>query len=300
MVLLGIGGLFLVNQVNAQATGISISPLTFELTVNPGDVLVNKLKVYNPTDNTVAIKMEVEDFIAYGELGEVRIESEETKTYSLKRWVRTDPETFTLGPKEQKFVDFIITVPENAEPGGHYGSVLATTAGVIGPGITGTAVAQKVGSLVLLTLSGEVQESLRVKEFSAPKFSEYGPIPFIIRFENAGTVHVRPMGFVTIADWRGKKVDDIEFPQKNVIPGAVRKVEASWDKKWLVGRYTATLVGSYGTENIPLSPSVITFWVFPWKIGLGIFLGLLLVVLFFTLTRRRWRMAMRALFRGEK
>ena len=298
-----IGGLILAEGIFAQEqgrVGITISPLTFELTANPGDVLVNKLKVYNPTNTTITIRMEVEDFTVTGELGQVVVEPFETETYSLKRWTTTQPETFSLGPKEQKFVEFRISIPENAEPGGHYGSILASTAGVIGSEITGTAIAQKVGSLALLTVSGEVVEALKIKEFTAPSFLEYGPVLFNIRFENTGTVHVRSRGFVTISDWRGKKVVDVEFPQKNVIPGAIRKVDASWDKKWLIGRYTATLVGSYGIGNLPINPQVIVFWIFPWKVALGIFLALTLLITYFVKTRKRWRMALRILIKGEK
>jgi hypothetical protein len=156
-----------------------------------------------------------------------------------------------------------------------------------------------VGALLLLTISGPVQENLTVKEFSAPSFLEYGPVPFLIRFENIGTVHVRPRGFVTITNWWGKKVADVEFPQLNVIPSAVRKVETTWNTKWLFGKYTATLVGSYGIANLPFNPPVLTFWIFPWKIALGIFSIILLVLIFFFLTRRRWKLAMKVLFKGE-
>lgn len=295
----GVVGLILANNVFAQAKGIGISPLTFELTANPGDTLTNILKVYNPTDSIMAIKMEVEDFTVRGELGQVIIEPAETETYSLARWITTEPLEFTLGPREQKFVDFTINVPENAEPGGKYGSVLASTAGIIGEEITGAVVAQKVGALVLLTVSGEVEEELIVKEFSCPSFLEYGPVKFTIRFENTGTVHLRPRGFVVITDWRGKKVADVAFPQNNVIPGGIRKIETSWDKKWLVGRYTAMLVGGYGIANTPFNPPVLTFWVFPWKIALAIFLGILVVLIFFYKTRKRWKMALKILLKGE-
>ena len=294
-------GLILISTAFAQKgeVGINISPLTFELTANPGDVLTNKLKVYNPTESVIGIKMEVEDFAVTGEAGQVVIEPAETETYSLAKWITTEPLEFTLGPREQKFVDFTLEVPENAEPGGHYGSVLASTVGAIGEEIIGTTIAQKVGALVLLTVAGEVKESLVVKEFSAPSFLEYGPVPFIIRFENTGTVHVRPRGFVVITDWRDKKVADVEFPQLNVIPGAVRKIETSWQNKWLLGKYTAMLVGGYGTTNTPFNPPVLTFWVFPWKMALGIFFVLLLILVFFYKTRRRWQMAFRILLKGE-
>lgn len=296
-----IGGLILFNRIYAQARiGISISPLTFELTANPGDTLINKLKVYNPTDSIISIKIEVEDFKPVGETGQVIVTPEEEIIYSLKRWVKTEPAEFTLEPKEQKFVDFEISVPENAEPGGKYGSVLASTTGVIGETPVGLAIGQKVGALLLLTISGEVREDLTIKEFIAPSFLEYGPVPFTIRFENKGTVHLRPRGFVTITNWWGKKVADVEFPQQNVIPGAVRKVETKWDNKWLFGKYTAMLVGSYGTANLPFNPPVLTFWVFPWKIISGIFLALLLIFAFFYKTRRRWQLALRILIKGEQ
>lgn len=293
-------GLVLANLVFAQGFGVSISPLTFELTANPSDILENKIKIYNPTDSIVSIRMEVEDFKPVGETGQVIVAPEEEITYSLKRWVKIEPTEFTLEPREQRFVDFIIEVPENAEPGGKYGSVLASTTGVMGGEITGAAIAQKVGALLLLTVSGEVKEELMTKEFLAPSFLEYGPVPFIIRLENKGTVHVRPRGFVTITNWWGKKVADVEFPQLNVIPGSVRKIETTWQNKWLFGKYTAMLVGSYGTSNLPFNPPVLTFWAFPWKIASGIFLTLILIFAFFYKTRRRWQLALRILIKGEK
>ena len=292
-------GLILANGVFAQAVGITISPLTFELTANPGDTLSNTIKIYNPTDSAISIKMETEDFHPIGETGQVVVEPEVEMTYSLKRWVKTEPTEFTLEPRESKFVDFEISVPENAEPGGKYGSVLASTTGVIGREITGAAVAQKVGALLLLTVAGEVKEELIIKEFLAPAFLEYGPVPFTIRFENKGTVHLRPRGFVTITNWWGKKVADVEFSQLNVIPGAIRKIETSWQNKWLFGKYTAMLVGSYGTANLPFNPPILTFWAFPWKVALGIIIVLILVFTFFYKTRRRWRLALKILIKGE-
>lgn len=303
VLIIGIGlvGFVLTTQVNAQeTTGISISPVTFELTANPGDVLTNNLKVYNPTDSIIGMKMEVEDFTVVGEMGEVRIKPAETETYSLARWITAEPDEFILEPKEQKFVSFTINIPENAEPGGHYGSILATTKRIISEEISGPSIAQKVGALVLLTVSGETKEELIVKDFSCSSFSEYGPIKFSIRFENTGTVHVRPKGFVTITDWQGKKAADVVFPQNNVIPGAIRKIETSWDKKWLAGRYTATLIGNYGTANIPINPTVVTFWVIPWKISLAVLLALIIIIIFFYKTRRRWGAAVRILVKGEK
>lgn len=297
VILLIIGGVFLAQRAAAQFS-IGITPLSFELTANPGEVIENYFKVFNPSDDTsVQIEMIVQDIAPTGEAGHVIIEPAETETYSLARWVTTDPEEFNLAPKEEKFVKFTINVPENAEPGGHYGVVIAGAKVIAGPGAVGTAVIPRVGSLVLLTVPGEMIEALVVENFTAPRYSEYGPIPFKVRFENTGTVHVRPVALITIVDFFGKKVGEVQLPQNNVLPDAIRAFEVSWEKKWLFGgRYTATLSGTYGGENIPLSPVVITFWAFPWKVGIGIlaFLGFLI------LTRKRWLMAFRVLIKGEK
>jgi len=295
--ILVIGGLILAPNVSAQFS-LGIAPLTFEITANPGDIVENYLKVYNPSpDTSVQIEMVIEDIAPTGEAGHVIVEPAETETYSLARWIETEPKEFSLAPREEKFVKFTINIPENAEPGGHYGTVIAGAKLVAGPRATGAAILPRVGSLVLLTVPGVMREELIVKEFIAPNYSEFGPIPFTIRFENTGTVHVKPTGYITVTNWLGQKVANIEFPSHNVLPRAVRKFETSLPQKWLfAGRYTATLTGNYGLSNVSLTPTVITFWVFPWKFGLGI----LIVIILLILSRKRWVAAFRILIKGEK
>ncbi|MEA3272150.1 MAG: hypothetical protein U9P90_00605 [Patescibacteria group bacterium] len=278
---------------------ITMSPVTFELTADPGDVVSNVIKVSNPSENSIGVRMDAEDFVAVGETGKVAVLEEENETYSLKKWITTYPEYFVLGPGEAKVINFSINVPHNAEPGGHYASVLSVVTADTGPG-SGSAITQKVGALVLLSVSGEVREELIIKEFSAPKFMERGPVPLVIRFENIGSVHVRPIGFVSISNSGGEKIDDIAFPQKNILPGAKRKLEVTWDKKFLFGKYTADLVGSYGNSlnNKPIFASI-EFWVIPWKIMSVIILSGLLIIVFLCRFRNRIYLALRILIKGK-
>ncbi len=296
--ILVIGGLVFGHQALSQGTTIGISPVTFELTGNPGDTIVNQIKIYNPSeDTTIGIVMEVEDITPKGEEGQVSAEPAESETFSLMKWVKVDPVEFVLSPKSQEFVTFTITIPQNAEPGGHYGAVLARTKMATGPGFTGAAISQRVGSVILLSVAGQVKEELEVNDFSAPYYSEYGPVNFSVKFENKGTVHVKPKGYITVTDWLGRKVADIELPEKKVLPGAVRKIEIPWNTKWLLsGRYTATLHGSYGVSNLSFETVVISFWGFSWKLGLGV----AAVAAFFILTRKRWTAAFKVLLKGEK
>jgi hypothetical protein len=294
----GVGVFSIPFFIFAQGTGLSVSPLTFELTANPGDEISNIVKVFNTGDSLTPVTMEAEDFSPVGEAGQVAISPEESETYSIAKWVRIEPETFMLEPQEFKAVEFRVSVPLNAEPGGHYGSILASiSGGTIAGG--GTAIAQKVGALLLLQVAGEVREQLSINTFEAPQFSEYGPITLASRFENTGTVHLKPRGFILIKDILGREVAQLNLVQKNVLPDSIRKIETVLDKKYLFGRYEAILTAIYGSANEPLS-AVTTFWVIPWKITLGILLALAIIIFYFFKTRKRWKTAIKILFKGEK
>jgi len=299
--IIGVGlvsfGLILINQTNAQAPAIlAISPLTFEITVNPGESISNVVRVSNLSDYPITTKIEAQDFTAAGETGEVVVQEEIAEIYSLAKWIKVEPETFDLESHSQKLINFTISVPSNAEPGGHYGTILASTMAGGAPG--GAMVVQKVGALLLVSVTGAVKESLWLKSFEVPYFSEYGPIQFVSRFENKGTVHLKPRGFISITNWLGKEVASLPLEQNNVLPNSIRAISTTWEKHWLFGQYTATLGAIYGFQNEPLS-GVATFWVIPWRISLGVFLVFVALLIFFYKSRKRWIAALRVLLKGE-
>jgi len=70
-----------------DSRSITISPLTFELTANPGEQIANKIKVINSGPQPIFVKMEVEDFTAVGESGGVVVQDQENDSFSLAKWV---------------------------------------------------------------------------------------------------------------------------------------------------------------------------------------------------------------------
>lgn len=292
------GALLTPRVASAQAGGsnLSISPLTFELTANPGDQISNVVRVFNNGDTPMSVAMEIRDFTAAGERGEVALGTLENQSFSLTHWVKVSPETFVLEPRSFKVVDFNITVPPNAEPGGHYGTILASLTSTAES--TGAALAQKIGSLLLLQVSGEIQEHMGVSSFVAPGFSEYGPVALTARFENTGSVHLKPRGFIVVKNMLGDEVARLDVPQSNVLPNSIRKLSVSVPDRWLWGRYDATLTAIYGTTNEPLSVSV-SFWVFPWKVALGVGFAAIVVLLVLFRSRRRLKLAFKVLVTGD-
>ncbi|MDD5551687.1 MAG: hypothetical protein PHI88_00795, partial [Candidatus Pacebacteria bacterium] len=171
--------------------------------------------------------------------------------------------------------------------------------GVTGPKQSGATINPKIGSLLLVSVSGPIEEDVQVKDFSVPGFISRGPVPLVLRLLNEGTVHEKPTGVITVTDIFGNEVAKVNVPQKNVLPGAVRKVETQLKNQWLWGiRYRATLSGSYGSQNTPLTASV-DFWAFPWQIALPALIVLIIVVWIIARTNKKIKKANQVLKEKE-
>jgi len=135
-----------------------------------------------------------------------------------------------------------------------------------------------VGTLVYLTVEGPVKELALVKKFEAPKFLEFGPVPFTTEILNRSDIHLRPRGTITVYNMLGKKSTQMALEERNIFPGASFVYKNTWDKKYLFGRYKAVLSSSYGTTGQVLL-ATIYFTVFPVKIALAVILAIALIVL---------------------
>lgn len=242
-------------QIKAQAPGgkgLTIIPPKFELFANPGDTVTEKIRVRNESDAPVTYAIVTEDFASSGEEGGVTLEEPGSESgYSLATWLEPDRQDLILQPLEEATLTFNINVPRDAEPGGHYASLLFSSGGTDVPGAAN--VTQRIGSLVLLRVSGNVDENATIETFEAPSYSQSGPISLTLRVLNQGNVHIRPKGTIVITDLFGRKVEELPLNGANVLPGAVRKMTTEWNKDNLLGRYTATLVATYGQQNLPLT-----------------------------------------------
>jgi len=281
-----------------ESTVISLSPPTFELLANPGDSLENVIRVTNPNDRPLTVVVERRNFTALGEEGSVGLTAEET-SFSLASWITVTPAEAEIPAKSDRNFTFRTRIPLNAEPGGHFGSIIFKIGGAAPPQ-TGAAVSQELGALVLLRVAGETEEKASLESFSAEKdFLEYGPVGFAVRVRNEGNVHLKPTGTITISNLFGKEVAQLEIEPRNVLPEAVRRLSATWDQRLLLGRYTATASLTYGNQGQILTAST-TFFGFPYKVGGAILAGLIILGGIIYRARARIRLALRVLFSKEK
>lgn len=277
-----------------SATNISISPLTFDLSANPGDTITNEILIRNSGAGPVVITPEAEDFVADGEEGQISL-TESKSTYSLASWIQLDSTQFTLNGGQQQRVKFVIRVPFNAEPGGHYASVFGHLSPTINNATSGSGVGQKIGALILLNVGGTAKQEAKIAQFVTTKDSyQSGPVDFDLRIQNSGSVHVKPMGVIAVTDMFGKKVTSITVDQKNILPGATRHLETTWKNPPAFGKFNATVLALYGTDNKQITAST-TFWIIPWKQIAVWGIIVLIVFIFLWLVRRRLKNAFKAL-----
>jgi hypothetical protein len=273
------------------STGLTVSPLMLEITVKPGEQLRREIKVDNVTSRTLSLQAVPRNFVPAGETGHPQITDQNTP-YSLASWITVAPVQFTLAPKASTKVAYTISVPANAEPGGHFGSVTVKT--VPSEETGAVSIVQEVGSLLLVRVPGDIKEGAEIESFKAtPGFSEKGPIDLELRLKNTGNIHFRPNSTVTITNLFGQKLAELKYEQGNVLPQSVRRFNTTWRPASLWGKYTATVTVVYGEHNQVLQ-STTTFWGLPYTLTLGLLLLLLILILLIYFNRRRFRRGIRA------
>ena len=90
-----------------------------------------------------------------------------------------------------------------------------------------------------------------------------------------------PYGELVVTNMFGEEVGHTDIDPWFVFPQALRFREIVWDREQLFGKYTATININRGYDNTIDTMSV-SFWVIPWKLVLGVFIGLFI---FFYLVR---------------
>lgn len=273
--------------------GLEISPPLIDTKVDPGKTLTFTIKVRNVTKSTVVTSAEIDDFAAVGEEGQSKVfvdKNSEPSPYSFKTWVSDIP-SVELGPDQVKPITVTLEVPSNAAPGGHYGVVRFSAAP---PELEGSGVAlnASVGTLVLINVSGKVVTKAQLIDFYAAdkagkksSFFQAGPVNFVERLQNQGTVHFKPLGTLRVTNTFGGEVAVITVNANggNVLPASIRRFEQQLNKKHLFGHYKVEANITYGGQNIKQS---IGFWVIPYK-QVAIVLGALIIL--FVLVRKSLR-----------
>lgn len=254
----------LFSQVS-YATWISISPLKYELAVNPWETKDVTVKVTNNEETAVTLYTSKEDFTSSDDTWTPKFIKPQDQTndeYSLSNWIKIEWDNLTLAKWETREIKITVTVPPKWEPGWHYWAIFFAAGWAGGWQV---AVIQRLWVLLLINVSWDIKVSWWLSGFQVwlkqdNKFIEKDvfdnfPIIFDTKFKNEWNTHLKPTWKIELVDeswdvlkniWKEtltspawafvweKMVDYIPVNDWgwNVLPKSERRFESIWEWFW--------------------------------------------------------------------
>jgi len=279
--------------LHAQVQSLSVTPPLFQISVNPGDVWQSSVRVVNPNNFPLTVYAEVVNFAPDGEAGQgsfTPILNTEATPITLAEWIDISEGPYTIPSGRSTEISFIVDIPHDAPPGGHFAAILISTEPPsVQDGPVVLATTQTVTSLFFVRIEGDIIEKADIREFSVLDRSiELPEAEFSLRFENKGNVHIQPRGSIRITNMWGKERGVIPINHDshfgNVLPESIRDFRFSWKGERSladIGRYQAEVSLTYGESGSQSAVGITHFWVLPIRgalITVGVLISIIAII----------------------
>lgn len=285
-----------------QRIPLVVAPARQQISLDPGESGNFVIKFFNESTSSLVGKIDVVDFIVTGkEGGPVLLDNIDyplSNQYSGASWLSLPYNKASIASGDVLKINYKVTVPTDAKPGGRYVAIYFESDGQISPSNQSTGQASSTTSrivgLLYIRVNGPITESAYIDVFSVPVFLQFGPVPISFEIFNKGDYHITPIGQVTLTDWFGKIKDKVVLEEKNIFPDTKRIYETSLGSTWMFGRYNVDLISAYG-ETGKVASSSQTVWVIPVLLILAVIFGITIIILGTMLINKRLKAKQKAL-----
>lgn len=271
-----------------ESQDFSITPVVVDKKAKARDILKESITVVNTSNRKLNLYPSVEDIdIHEGTEEFVSAQDGTERAESLANWIELSRGVVELGPGEEKTIPFVIRVNLNAVPGSYH-AVISFAEG------STRSEAEERGAAATATVNLEVQADIKEtmqlrKFFSDSIFFSGDDVLFNYQLENIGNQDLQPKGEIRIYDRKGQEVATIGVNEdgKKFSPDETNELASVWSAASGFGKYKALLNVEYGSQKAAVQDTVF-FWIIPWQQLLGLFVGSLVVIIFFALYFHRW------------
>jgi hypothetical protein len=228
---------------------LRIAPLSYDLAINPGEEKSGKLFLENGANGDLEIQAEFSDFFV-DDAGKYifsdgwQIENQELKPYLMKNWITVDRDNFELRKNESVVINYKISVPQDANLGGHYGVIFFRTLcnseqdkAVVATDKSTLCVSGRVGTLFLVQVGGLADRAGKIEKVEVPKFSISDKADVSIEIRNVGNTHFKPEGEVLAKNLFGQAVYKMKIKDKTLLPTTSHIFSGILERKDMVGFY---------------------------------------------------------------
>jgi len=268
-----------------SASALTISPALFDLEMSPGEKSVKEIVLFNETNQSLNLAAITENFES-GRNNVPKFLGKTDKT-GAAYWITPREPQITIASGERKKIILDIAAPLDAEPGGHYAALFWTEATSDSNGIK---TFNRLGSLFLFKVKGNIKEELKIIDFTAKK--DNGQVKIFLNLENSGTVHSQPVGQVKIFNLRRQQIAVLPINplKQKILPQSRRNFEFNWQLEngsW--GNLFIEAKFFYGDNKI-IDSERLKIWLWPAKLGQYAAGGAAILLLLFVigkLTKKR-------------
>lgn len=216
----------------SSAYALTVSPVKIEITADPGQTLRGEIELFNEQQETKTFYVSYENFESRGDSGAPYFIGSKN---GLATWVSTAPEV-TLASGERIQIPYTISIPTTAKPGGYFAAIFFGSQPTRGTGGGEVTIGGKIGVLVLLKVSGDVEESAGLIDFSAlnsQRFFSQLPVVLEYGFNNTGGDRVVPRGEIKIKNTLQFTSVTLRANENegSVLPSSTRRFEVLWGEK---------------------------------------------------------------------
>lgn len=262
-------------QQSTSGSGLSISPTVSEFTLKPGAADILNISLKNVTTGNIIAKPFVNDFESDNATGNPKIITDPNRhsPNSIKNFV-SGLDDVPLVKGEQKKITVTLQAPPKNTPGAFFGIIRykAVPAGVSAPKEGELTLSASVGTIVLITVPGNLRQQLQLTAVHIYNGPDEGslflkkPTDAGVELNNLGNDFAKPFGTVTVEKMFGGQVYSYQLntaqPRSNILPASSRIFKNPLKNIGTPGRYTVTANVSYGNGNDVLVLKK-TFWYIP-------------------------------------
>ena len=272
---------FIFQSVGAQGAqeSITMSPSTKKYELEPGTVKSDTITILNDGDTAYDFTMYATPYWVKDANYQPDFAPSNPRADAFA-WVSFDQAKYRAEPRETIVVPYTITVPEDAAPGGHYGTIFAEVQPPEGE--SNLARKKRVGSILYITTTGEVKLEGTTKSITIPWFQPTAPMQARATIENSGNSNFPATTKLTVSDIFGSVKAEVNG-EYEILPGTTRDISLQWEYSPWFGLYNVKAATTVLGETTTASSLVLVmpFWM------ILLFIGVIIAGVVYALRRKK-------------
>jgi len=304
------------NKADASGLSLGVYPPIIQITAAPPADIITPITISNLSDQSITLNIGFKPFTASEkENGEVSYLSGDQlsgadplmfQRIQIRDDDGDDINTVSLAPYQQEKLNLHIGIPEDEPLSDYYFSIIFSSQADDLTTLDNNQSQNAAGIATNVLLSiGQGETKGNLVEFSAPLFTEKGPIPFTVRVQNTGAHYITPQGTITVVNMFGQTIGKIDLLPVNILANTIRAIpdslqspdanppasvinevnvlgpdspKAIWPEIFILGPYKATLSIALSPQG-PLFKKTIYFIGFPIELLIIIIVSTLIILL---------------------